>query len=140
MKEELLKFGVTAFQNDKFRIAVPHHEQSGDQLLTEQKADKGVAQLFQDYVMGKLDVNSLGRGGDMESDENELDPLNHFGVSFEEASEVTERGRAATQEVRDALSKRKIKAQSDKIEAEVARRLEEERKKDAERLKATKTE
>lgn len=83
------------------RMVVPvDHRKIDDTEVTEQGKEQKVSKLFEDYVLGRLDLRQLGGGSfDAESSE-EVDPFNDFGITFERMSEISDAGRKAAAEVK----------------------------------------
>ena len=93
-KEVNIKFGIGAAPI----IAVPHRKIDLT-VETVQGQEKTVKSLFEDYVLGRLDPRQLGGGDYDDDDSDEVDPLNNFGVTLEEASRIGDAGRHAAKEI-----------------------------------------
>lgn len=79
-------------------IRVPHRKI--DQTVeTEQGKEQSVKKLFEDYVLGRLDPRQLGGGSYDPDDSEEVDPYNKPGLTFEEATQISDAGRTAAKEV-----------------------------------------
>lgn len=95
-----------------------------DTLETEQGKSDTVRKLYEDFVLGRLDPSQIGGNASYDADDaTEVDPLNHFGITLEESTEIAERGRSAVSEVRKSNAKRKAEAEAKaKAEAEAVLR------------------
>lgn len=98
-EENKITFGIVS----RPVIAVPYREI--DQTIeTVQGQERSVKQLYEDYVLGKLDPRQLG-GGDYDDDaSDDVDPFNKSGLTFEEATEIADAGRAAANEMKRSRS------------------------------------
>ena len=85
-------------------IAVPHRE-IDTTFETEQGKEQKVKDLFSDYVLGRLDPRLLGGGNYDDDTSEELDPMNKFGITFEEACRIADEGRAAAQQIQRSWNK-----------------------------------
>lgn len=98
-EENKITFGIVS----RPVIAVPYREI--DQTIeTVQGQERSVKQLYEDYVLGKLDPRQLG-GGNYDDDSSEdVDPFNQPGLTFEEASQIVDAGRNAANEIKRSWS------------------------------------
>ena len=71
---------------ERIVIPVPHYVLD-DTLETVQGKSNTVRQLYEDYVLGKLDPAQLAGGGVYDAeDATSVDPMNHFGITLEETT------------------------------------------------------
>lgn len=83
-------------------VLVPHNELDPE-IVTVQNKAHSVQELYQDFVLGRLDQSQIGAAPAYDPDDSEtVDPFNHFGVTLEEASEIESAGRAAKSAIKDA--------------------------------------
>lgn len=94
-KSEKINFGLIV----RPVIAVPYR-QIDQTVETEQGKEQSVRKLFEDYVLGRLDPRQLGGGNYDEEGSEEVDPLNKPGLTFEEATQISDAGRKAFDEVK----------------------------------------
>lgn len=94
-KSEKINFGLIV----RPVIAVPHR-QIDQTVETEQGKEQSVRKLFEDYVLGRLDPRQLGGGNYDEEGSEEVDPLNKPGLTFEEATQISDAGRKAFDEMK----------------------------------------
>lgn len=102
------------------RLIVPVKHIILDGLIeTSQGEERTVRMLYEDYVLGRLDVRDLGGHVQYDFDDaTEVDPLNQFGVTLEESTRIADAG---------AVAKRDIAQQIMKKNAEEAARKEAEK-------------
>lgn len=110
-------------------IPVPHRKLDRT-IQTEQGQERTVRQLYQDFVLGRLDVRDLGGKVQYDPDDSdEVDPMNNFGMTLEETTRIADEGRAAYKEVKqkqEQVAKKKEKELQDELER--LRKLEEQKK------------
>lgn len=92
-------------------------------IVTEPGRSDSVAKLYQDFVLGKLDPRQIAGEG-MYDDDNaqDVDPMNHFGISLEEQTSIAEAGAKATKEIREVKVKSaaaKAKKAEERLRAEI---------------------
>lgn len=89
----------------RLRVPVPHIELD-QSVEVEQGQERTVKQLYEDYVLGRLDVRDLGGKVQYDpQDAQECDPMNQFGVTLEETTTILENGRAAYQEMQETAKR-----------------------------------
>lgn len=87
-------------------VAVPHRHIDQTIETVQGKSDT-VQKLYQDYVLGKLDMSQIAGSPVYDAEGSDVvDDFNHFGVTLEEATAIEDRGRAAAREI-DAARKPK---------------------------------
>ena len=110
-------------------IPVPHRNLDCT-IQTEQGQEKTVRQLYEDFVLGKLDVRDLGGKVQYDPDDSDdVDPMNNFGMTLEETTRIADEGRAAYQEVKtkqEQAAKKKEKELQDQLDR--LRKLEQQQK------------
>lgn len=95
----------------RFVIVVPHRKIDDQTIETEQGKSHTVAELYQDYVLGKLDPSQLAGSPVYDDDDSDdVDPLNHFGVTLEESTRISDAGTQAAGEVATHQKKKKAEA------------------------------
>lgn len=66
---------------------------------TEQGKAHSVRELFEDYVLGRLDPSQIGGNPSYDPEgSEEVDPFNSFGMTFEQASSIHDDAKAAYME------------------------------------------
>ena len=110
-------------------IPVPHRELDRT-IQTEQGQERTVRQLYEDFVLGRLDVRDLGGKVQYDPDDSDdVDPMNNFGMTLEETTCIADEGRAAYHEVKTKQEQvAKKKEQDIQAQLERLRKLEEEKK------------
>lgn len=99
MKKEEENINVNLFVPIVRPVVQVDHREIDTTLVTNQGEEQSVKKLFQDYVLGRLDPRQLA-GGDYDPEgSDEVDPMNNFGLTYEQVSDITDRGRAAAKEL-----------------------------------------
>lgn len=114
IKEKLVNFDI--YQRPS-RLLVPvEHKKLSKKIETVQGKSQSVAQLYQDFVLGRLDQSQIGGEPVYDDDDaQEVDPFNAFGVTLEETTVIADRGaRAKADAQRYAKEKKKEKADKQK--------------------------
>lgn len=98
--DEVLEFVPPRFERIvRMVVPVPHRSLS-DKIETVQNQGQSVKNLYDDYVLGRLDPRQLGGGEYDPDDSEEIDPLNTSGLTFEEATQISDAGRRAAAEMK----------------------------------------
>lgn len=72
------------------------HRSIDTHIETEQGAAHSVKELFEDYVLGKLDPSMISGSPSYDPEgSDDVDPFNSFGVTFEQASQIQDAGHDA---------------------------------------------
>lgn len=69
-------------------------------LVTVRGKAQSVQQLYQDFVLGRLDPRQIGGGSYDPEGSEEVDPFNNFGMTLEEADELRQRSESEVSEAR----------------------------------------
>lgn len=92
-------------------VSVSHRKIDDQTIETEQGKSHTVAELYKDYVLGKLDPSQLvGSAVYDEDGSDDVDPLNHFGVTLEESTRISDAGTQAAGEVATHQKKKQAEA------------------------------
>lgn len=91
------------------KMIVPvSHVVLDDTIETSQGEERTVRMLYEDYVLGRLDVRDLGGLVQYDPDDaTECDPLNQFGVTLEESTRIADAGVNAKKDIAQHIMKRK---------------------------------
>lgn len=114
---------------ERMMVPVPHRELDRT-IQTEQGQERTVRQLYEDFVLGRLDVRDLGGKVQYDpEDSDQVDPMNNFGMTLEETTRIADEGRAAYKEVKQKqVQVAKKKEQDIQAQLERLRKLEEQKK------------
>lgn len=137
LSEKDIDFGFVA--RKRFAVQVSHRP-IDTTIETEQGKDEGVAKLFQDYVLGKLDPRQIAGGVYDDDNAEDVDPMNNFGITLEESSAIQEAGHAAATEIQRSMKEKRQKLEQKKLEQHDAEMKEKWKKENEERERATKSE
>lgn len=117
----------------KPRLSVPvPHRKLDNTVETVQGQEQKVSDLFQDYVLGRLDPSQLGGAVYDSDDAEEVDPFNTFGLTLEEATRIEDQGRQAHEDLKSKRKKEqedRSKSERDKLKEDLRKEIEEEMKK-----------
>lgn len=108
------------------KMIVPvKHVVLDDTIETSQGEEKTVRQLYEDYVLGRLDVRDLGGLVQYDSDDaTECDPLNQFGVTLEESTRIADAGASAKRDIAQHIANKKAEEAAAKEAAKASAQVQ----------------